>query len=137
MKFTDAMHALIAGADGFIHQLAEIEEILLAVTNLMMGKRYWGRQLLRDMAIQLLLGQEKDKIYSELTQAHRLSKPETDVLRALILGESVPTVAFNSGISSSTIATHKSIVFKKLGISNVDQLMETFPFGKRLFKSKG
>lgn len=126
MKYADAMHALIAGADGFIDQLAEIEEIVLAVTNLMIGKRYLGRKLVKDMAMQILQGGNPGKQYSPLKLGHRLSKRQIDVLRALILGESIRAIAITFALSPSTIATHKSNAFKKLGISDVDQLVEAF-----------
>jgi DNA-binding NarL/FixJ family response regulator len=124
MKYADAMHAVIAGADGFVDQLAEIEEIVRAVTDLMIGKRYWGKQLVKDMAMQILQAGNQGKTYSPLTISHLLSKRQTEVLRALIQGESIPTIAIHFGLSPSTILTHKSNAFKKLGISDIGQLME-------------
>jgi len=126
VKYAEAMNILIAGADGFIDQRAEIEEVVLAVTNLIIGKRYWGRQLVKDMAKETLQDHNQCKKISTLIDGHRLSKRQIEVLRALILGESVPVIAMNLGLSPSTVATHKSIAFKKLGITNLVQLVEGF-----------
>ena len=130
MTYADAMNVLIAGADGFIDQNAAIEEIVLAVRNLIDGKGYWGRKLMENIA-QKTINDHIQRFGKKLVtdrelKGHKLSKRQLDVVRALIQGESIPMIAASLGLSPSTVSTHKSIAFKKLGINSLVQLVDGF-----------
>ena len=131
MDYADALNILVTGVDGLIYQQTDVKEITLAVQTVLSGTDYWGRQLAEEMARETLREhiQRKNTVsfpQKEITLHKLLSKRQMDVVRALIRGESVPVIAVKLAVSPSTVATHKSIAFKKLGVNSIVELIENY-----------
>ena len=75
-------------------------------------------------------------LYSETEEALRhharregylgqeLSEAESRVLQRLLAGLSVSDVAHELWLSPNTVKTHRRIIYRKLGVSNRDELLE-------------
>ena len=136
LYYQEAMDCLIAGADGFLTQHAEASEIVLAIEQVISGQRYLCRELMEIMAQEALDDnqQRKKRIsydnpnVSPAGLVANLSPRQTEIARHLIHGESLTKISELLGLSPSTIATHKAILFKKLGVSSLVDLRDKYYF---------
>ena len=143
MHYHEAMDCLIAGAEGFILQNAQPEEIVKAIGDVISKHHYLCRELLEIMAQEALDENihkyKQNKLYSRFSiagkAAPKLSRRQKQIATLLMQGKSMAYAAHELGISLSTIASHKSALFTKLGIKSVAELIEKFH--PDLFASRG
>ena len=134
LHYPHAMSYLIAGANGFITQDASVREITAAVTKVLDNERYLCLELLEAMAQETFLNNvhrrkispHKHKTDTPNSLNDKLSKRQKEIVDYLIKGESVSAIASHLNIKISTVGTHKSIVFEKLGVKNVLDLIEMY-----------
>lgn len=134
MHYPHAMSYLIAGANGFLTQSASGEEIAQAVGKVLNQERYLCMELLEAMAQETFLSnvhrrknsphKGKDTTHNSLND--KLSRRQKEIVEYLIKGESLSAIANHLDIKVSTVGTHKSIVFEKLGVKNVLELIEMY-----------
>jgi len=134
MHYPHAMSYLIAGANGFLTQSAESSEMVKAIGKVLGNERYLCMELLEAMAQETFLSnihrrknsphKSKGAINNSLND--KLSKRQKEIVDYLIKGESVSAIANHLQIKVSTVGTHKSIVFDKLGVKNVLELVEMY-----------
>jgi DNA-binding CsgD family transcriptional regulator len=60
----------------------------------------------------------------ELPGLDRLSPREREIVRRLLVGERVPTIARQLGLSASTVRNHLSRIYRKVGVHSQVQLIE-------------
>lgn len=135
LHYPNAINFLIAGANGFLTQNAPITEVVAAVTRVMKHERYLCIELLEAMAEETYLsnvhrrknisGKIKTPVENS-SMNDKLSKRQREIVGYLIKGESVSGIASRLNIKISTVGTHKSIVFDKLGVKNVLELIEMY-----------
>ena len=133
IPYTDAMNCLLAGADGILTHKADSQEISESIKTVLAGRRYLCIDLLEKMAQEALVENLKrkqiDGVHSKMrviNPVNKLSKRQIQTAKHLIEGQSMKIIADTLGISTSTLATHKSILFQKLGIKTVVQLMDWY-----------
>jgi len=134
MHYPHAMSYLIAGANGFLTQAAEYEEIVQAVRKVLNQERYLCMELLEAMAQETFLNnvhRRKNSPHKSKETTHhslndKLSRRQKEIVDYLIKGESLSAIANHLEIKVSTVGTHKSIVFEKLGVKNVLELIEMY-----------
>ena len=105
-------HILNAGALGYISKTARIEELLLGVRTVMLGKRYLSSEIAAVMA-----NTPPDKA----SQA-RLGRREIAVLKLIAQGRSSPEIAKALYIATGTVEVHRSNIMEKLDIHSIAEL---------------
>jgi DNA-binding NarL/FixJ family response regulator len=105
-------HILNAGALGYISKTARIEELLLGVRTVMLGKRYLSSEIAAVMA-----NTPPDKA----SQA-RLGRREIAVLKLIAQGRSSPEIAKALYIATGTVEVHRSNIMEKLDLHSIAEL---------------
>ncbi len=116
-----SLEALQAGALGYVLKGSDAEELLNAVDNVMVGRRYISpcvaESLLNDLVINRQQGAGTDPYDA-------LSKREIEVLKLIAEGGRGKEVAERLFVSVSTVKKHKSNIMKKLGVKDTTGLIK-------------
>lgn len=100
---------LEAGADGYLSKETAADEVLTALKQIRLGKRYLSADLARQMALSQFDGE------SPLEQ---LSDREMEVLLMVTNGQSIQEIADVLNVSPKTVATYRYRLFDKLNVKN-------------------
>ncbi|MFM2359218.1 MAG: hypothetical protein RLY16_1211 [Bacteroidota bacterium] len=112
-----AKRFLKAGAKGFVSKEAPLDEIVKAVTQILNDKRYISESLASFLADESLTNATENPF-------NKLSAREFEIASLLLLGNTISNISKSINIKVSTVGTHKTRMFEKLGITNVLQLKE-------------
>ncbi len=107
-----AQRVIALGAAGFISKESEEEEVVRAIRLIMQGKGYLSSAV--EEHLQGLKGME---VHADPFAV--LSHREIGVMEDLLEGLGTKAIAMRLGVQPSTVATYKSRLFEKLGVSNV------------------
>ena len=111
-----ALRALKAGASGYLTKDQAPAELLIAVKEVMAGKRYITGSLANQLVSNLESGQP--------VAAHdRLSDREMEVLRLLGQGKTVSAIGNEMALSVKTISTYRTRVLTKLELRTTAELI--------------
>jgi two-component system, NarL family, invasion response regulator UvrY len=102
-----ARRAIAAGASGYLTKDTADEELVVAVTRLIRGGKYFGPQVLEHVVIGL--HPDRDERPHE-----RLSDREYQVLRMIGSGKTVSEIAAELALSVKTISTYRARVLEKM-----------------------
>lgn len=102
---------LEAGVRGFLSKDTPQEELLRAIKKIHTGQRVISPEI----ASRLVLAKVD---YHEETVFSLLSSKETEVMMMVIQGQSVEEIAASLYLSPKTVHSHRSRIFKKLGVKN-------------------
>jgi two-component system, NarL family, invasion response regulator UvrY len=105
-----AVRAFKLGASGYLTKASVADEMLLAVRRVLAGGRYVSAALAEHLAATL--GNPQAQALHEA-----LSPRELEVMRAVAIGRTIKEIAANLQLSEKTIATYRSRVSDKLGVS--------------------
>lgn len=109
-----AIHALKAGANGFVNKKSPPAEILQAILKALNGERYLSAPLAEKLALGLLLRTERP-LHEKLTER------EFQVLRQLAAGQTPSQVALALSLSPKTVSTYRARILVKMNFkSNAD-----------------
>ncbi|MGB3526839.1 MAG: response regulator transcription factor [Flavobacteriales bacterium] len=108
-----AQRVIALGAAGFISKESEEEEVVRAIRLIMQGKGY------RSSAVEEHLQGLKGSEAVSLDPFGVLSHREIGVMEDLLEGLGTKAIAVRLGVQPSTVATYKSRLFEKLGVTNV------------------
>ncbi len=112
-----AVRLIRAGAAGYLNKDADEEEICRAVKQALAGRKYISAEV-----GELLAGQF-DRAADANTPPHELlSDREYQVFLELALGARPVDIAAKYKISAKTVATHRSRILEKMGLSNNAEL---------------
>jgi DNA-binding NarL/FixJ family response regulator len=111
-----ASEALDAGADGYILKSCGAEEMLTALREIMLGRRYVAAELAETMF------QGHHGRLNESSPATRLTTREREVLQLLAEGLSVKEVAASLNLSPRTVEFHRYNLTDKLGLKTLPEL---------------
>ena len=111
-----AISTLKAGASGYLHKTASVEEIEAAVRKIHSG----GVSLSEKMEKNLYY---EDTRKSQTRMFKKLSTREVEVLKLLSIGRKNKEIAEELDINEKTVSTYKARLFKKLNVTNIVDLI--------------
>lgn len=106
--------AMDAGASGYILKQSMVEELNIAISTVMAGKRYLSPQITQSIDPDFDI---KDQSYQRLTSR------ELEVINLLSSGVSVKEIAEEMVISIYTVYTHINNIKRKIGIEKTSDLV--------------
>ncbi|MEL4889867.1 response regulator [Xanthomonas protegens] len=101
---------LEAGASGYVGKAGDAQELLRAVRDVAMGKRYLGANIAQNLALANLEGGG--------SPFDTLSPRELEVALLLTRGLRQEDIAKRLSLSAKTVNTHKARLFEKVGIQD-------------------
>jgi DNA-binding NarL/FixJ family response regulator len=107
---------LSAGAKGYVSKDSPPSALMDAITQVHRGHRYVAPKLVENL---LLLGQTGP----HQTWHASLTPREYEVLKRVVAGESIKSIALDLDLSIKTVSTHKVRLMDKLGVSNNAELI--------------
>lgn len=112
-----ALSCIKAGAFGYLHKTARVDQILTALTQINQGKIYLSTAISANV---------KNKASETDHQAlfRKLSSREIEVLKLLSSGKKNKEVAEGLEINEKTVSTYKARLMKKLGVTNIVDLLQ-------------
>jgi len=111
------MHALKAGASGFLSKELAADQLVAAVKTVAAGRRYISPRLSELLA----LGLTQD--INQPVHA-RLSEREFQIFSKLAMGRSVTDIANELCLSAKTISTYRSRLLDKMGVRSNAELAQ-------------
>jgi DNA-binding NarL/FixJ family response regulator len=112
--------ALQAGAHGYLLKDSPVTEVKAAIRTVHAGQRYLS-QSISDQVIQDYV-KRRETGQDDLLM--RLSSREREVLQLIVEGRSTAEIADLVCLSPKTVETYRSRLMKKLGISNLPDLVK-------------
>jgi two-component system uhpT operon response regulator UhpA len=110
-----AIHALRAGANGYITKDSDPELLLAAIRKVAGGARYIDPVLAENIAY--------NTTFPEQTMLHgQLSSRELEVFQLLAAGRNLNEIAVQLHLSNKTISTYKARIMFKMGFNNIADL---------------
>jgi two-component system, NarL family, captular synthesis response regulator RcsB len=118
--------AIRAGARGFISKMRPIGEWLEAIRSVATGMRYVDQSMAHTLAqaIKRMPHAEECGQTATLAEQSSLSPREQEVLRCVLDGMAVTTIAKKFSRSVNTISTQKQAAYRKLGIRSDAELFK-------------
>jgi len=107
--------ALDAGALGYVTKASAPEVLVEAVRSVAAGRRYLSADATR--ALSLHAGSRREALMRSL------SAREFEVLRLIVLGETLEDIARDLHLSVKTVANHQSSIKAKLAAENLAQVV--------------
>lgn len=108
--------ALRLGANGYVLKGSAGSELLSAIEAAVQGKRYLGPEV-ADIAVQILTQDE------DADPLHALSPRERQIIVMVVSGQSSAEIGVELHLSPKTVATYRSRLMTKLGVSDVPGLV--------------
>jgi len=112
---TVVLAALDAGAAGFIPKTTQSDTMLAALRTILAGGVYLPPCVTGEAVVPALVREP----------LAGLSDRQMDVLRLLVEGKSNKLICRDLGLSESTVKTHLSAIFRRLGVSSRTQAVVT------------
>jgi two-component system invasion response regulator UvrY len=106
-----AVRAIRAGASGYLTKDTVPENLIVAVNQVLAGKKYLSQEVADAMADAFVND-------SDNTSIENLSNREFEVFKLLSSGKSVADIAKEILLSTNTISTFRKKIFEKMGFSN-------------------
>jgi two-component system invasion response regulator UvrY len=118
------MRMLRAGAAGYLTKDSAPEELIAAIRQVAIGRRYITQALAETMTEEFLHGNAQD--------AHALlSVREYEVMCMLAEGKTVHEIAAELDLSPKTVSTYRGRILDKLGLKNTAEIIR-YAIRKRL-----
>lgn len=110
--------ALRAGAGGYLAKNCAVRELAVAIRTVVSGSIYLSPEIKNEVVQDIVRGggDAAGGVYSKLTQRER------EVLRLIARGRSTKEVGGDLNVSEKTVATHRSSIMRKLGLSSIADL---------------
>jgi len=112
-------HAFRAGAKGYLLKESAGKEVVDAVLNVSLGKRYVSQKI-ADVLVDVMLDPESVPARSPIES---LSQREREILQLVVDGKSSAEIAGLLYISPKTVETYRSRLMEKLGIHDLPTLV--------------
>lgn len=109
------LSTLQAGVDGYVLKDATHDELVMAIHNVMAGKRYLSPGISEKVIEGYLDGKEDSLAASSW---HKLSQREREVLKLIAEGYKNKEIAEDLCISLKTVEKHRANLMKKLDLHN-------------------
>lgn len=112
------VRAFRAGADGFVHKSAAMDDVVAAAQLTARGKIYFSRQVMAAASAS----PSAPKVAGDPLTA--LGRREFEVFRCLALGMSNVDIADHMDISNKTVSAHKRNLMDKLKLANIRDVID-------------
>ncbi len=112
-----ALRYIRAGAMGFISKDAPLDEIKIAIEQVLNGKKYISEEMLFVLAEGASQGADTNPF-------NTLSAREFEIVSMLLNGKTISLIAVELNLGISTVGTHKGRIFSKLKVTNLLELKE-------------
>ncbi len=112
-----ALRYIRAGAMGFISKDAPLDEIKIAIEQVINGKKYISEEMLFVLAEGASQGADSNPF-------NTLSAREFEIVSMLLNGKTISLIAVELNLGISTVGTHKGRIFSKLKVTNLLELKE-------------
>lgn len=113
-----ALRCMSAGAAGYLSKEADLDELMNAVRAVVAGRRYVAADVAEDLISRAISPADADG------PPHlRLSNREYEVFELLSRGRGTAEVAATLGLSPKTVSTHRSQIFRKLGVRRTGEVI--------------
>jgi two-component system, NarL family, invasion response regulator UvrY len=112
-----ALRYIRAGAMGFISKDAPLDEIKIAIEQVLNGKKYISEEMLFVLAEGASQGADANPF-------NTLSAREFEIVSMLLNGKTISLIAAELNLGISTVGTHKGRIFTKLKVTNLLELKE-------------
>ncbi len=106
-----------AGAKGFLSKDSSLEEIKKAVNLVLNNRKYISETFAESLADASFSGTPDNPF-------EKLSPREFEIVSLLLKGQTVSDISKTLHLQISTVGTHKSRVFEKLGVTNILELKD-------------
>lgn len=131
LEYPVIINLLLIGVKGFLLENCDDNEIRFAIERLLLKKRYWCQDLFEEMALKAILiespqNSDDNKNIEQDSPDRKLTKRQKEIVKFLREGKSLFEISGELGITISTISTHKSIIFKKLAVKNLVDLLQLY-----------
>jgi DNA-binding NarL/FixJ family response regulator len=107
------------GVKGFILKTSGINELEIAIQNVMLGESYFSNELLR----KIITNFGKNNNSSKPSASENLTDREIEVLQQICLGLNTDEIAEKLFISPKTVKSHKSNLLEKTVCKNTPSLI--------------
>ena len=111
-----ALRALRAGAQGYVMKQEALENVVVAIREVLAGKPY----LSQDMSAKLITNFASGT--NQANPTDKLSDRELEILELIGKGRDVREIAKALHISSKTVETHRAHIKEKLNLKNARQV---------------
>ena len=112
-----AMRAIKAGASGYLTKDSAPDKLVTAIRKIKQGRKHISPEVAELLVTDIY--HEEDKDLHSL-----LSDREFEILKFIIKGASLKTIALNLSISDKTVSTYRSRLLKKLNLTNTADLIK-------------
>lgn len=106
---------LKAGAAGYVHKGCRMEEILLAIHEVLAGRRYVCPEIAQSLALARVNG-------AEASPFDALSQREMQVMLMVLQGYKTQDISNKMCLSPKTISTYRHRLYEKLQVNNDAEL---------------
>lgn len=104
------------GIKNILYKTSNREEIFTAIDSTLRGKKFYSEEIL-DLIME---SGENKPVLEEVVQ---LTGSEIEIVRLIAAGKTTKEIAKDKCISFHTVNTHRRNIFRKLGVSNVSELI--------------
>ncbi len=106
------------GALGYVTKNSSKDEMYLAITEVINGKKYICQEIQQNITKQLIVNNDDHKNFEKLTQR------EIEIIKLVKDGLTNKEIAATLFISQRTVETHRARILKKLGLKNSISLIK-------------
>ena len=111
-----ALRALRAGAQGYVMKQEALENVVVAIREVLAGKPYLSQEMSSKLITNFASGN------SQANPTDKLSDRELEILELIGKGRDVREIAKALHISSKTVETHRAHIKEKLDLKNARQV---------------
>jgi len=115
------VRSIQAGALGFLMKDRGLEELAVAIRDVVAGNRYLSETLTKEL-IDLSLTNNRDSSRSDTATLQTMTNRELQVLRLIGIGKGTGEIAQSLGVCTKTIGSHRENLKNKLGAATAEEL---------------
>ena len=127
-RTSDIVAALRAGVEGWITKDGDLDEVLLAATQVLEGHLHLPLDMMKPVVHALL--EESETVVRSRGFLDGLTQRQVDVLRCLVAGMSRNETAAHLFLSANTVRTHVQNMLHQLGLHSTPAARRGGPAGR-------
>ncbi|MGD9998718.1 MAG: EAL domain-containing protein [Ilumatobacteraceae bacterium] len=128
VEAADKAEAFLIGADDYIIKPFAPRDLVSRVRAAIKRRRDTvssvGRQIDAVLLDMLKVARDQTPEIDLMSESEKLSTRQLEVLRRLLAGERVPSIARALYLSQSTVRNHLSVIFQRLGVHSQEELIQ-------------